>query len=278
MFRKSCNFPQQFELNLHHMSDSPTSASLHHKTIEHSGWVESQVTLDGPVSSDDLLQALGELPAGPESTVLGVDLFGTDKEIAGMEAVVKQAGITAPVTSVISSAPGCGGMQFAAATGIEPVPIILRDRISGYLIEGPGTRHCILGGLLPGNPEASREDQTRELFGTIEEALAFAGLSFEHVVRTWFYNDDILDWYPENAGQHGHRSAQSRRDSADGESRCRKIGAGRSPHSSHLFPAAMRRLRVWQRIQPRTRGFGFLLPPALHLGHGEHRARRSKRP
>ena len=197
MFRKSCNFPQQFELNLHHMSDSPTSASLHHKTIEHSGWVESQVTLDGPVSSDDLLQALGELPAGPESTVLGVDLFGTDKEIAGMEAVVKQAGITAPVTSVISSAPGCGGMQFAAATGIEPVPIILRDRISGYLIEGPGTRHCILGGLLPGNPEASREDQTRELFGTIEEALAFAGLSFEHVVRTWFYNEDILDWYRE---------------------------------------------------------------------------------
>ncbi len=200
MFRKSCNFPQQFGLDLHHMSDSTASASLHHKTIEHTGWVESQVTMDGPVSSDDLRQALGELPAGPESTVLGMDLFGTEAEIAGMEAIVKQAGILAPLTSVISSAPGRGGMQFAAATGTEPVPIVLRDRISGYLIEGPGTRHCFLGGLLPGNPGASREDQTRELLSTIEEALAFAGMSFEHVVRTWFYNEDILDWYGEFNG------------------------------------------------------------------------------
>jgi len=30
----------------------------------------------------------------------------------------------------------------------------------------------------------------------IEEALALAGLNFGHVVRTWFYNDKILDWYP----------------------------------------------------------------------------------
>lgn len=197
MFRKMRNFPQQFEFNLHHMSDSSTTASLQHRTVEHSGWVESQVTLEGPVSSDDLQQALGELPAGPESTVLGMDLFGTEAEIAEMVAIVKQVGILAPLTSVISSAPGRGGMQFAAATGIEPVPIVLRDRISGYLIEDSGIRHCFLGGLLPGNLEASRENQTRELFSMIEEALEMAGMSFEHVVRTWFYNENILDWYRE---------------------------------------------------------------------------------
>lgn len=177
------------------MSDSSCTSTLHHKTIEHSGWTESQVSIGAPVNSDDLLEALGQLPAGPESAVLGMDLFGTAAEIAKMDIAVKQAGIQAPVTSVISAAPGLGGMQFIAATGITPLPIVLGDRISGYLIEDAGTRHCFLGGLLPGNPEVPREAQTRDLFETIEEALAIAGMSFEHVVRTWFYNENILDWY-----------------------------------------------------------------------------------
>ena len=113
-----------------------------------------------------------------------------------MEEAVRLAGIAAPVTSVLSTAPCGGGMQFAAATGVKPKPLVLRDRVAGYLIEDAGASHCFLGGLKPGDPGASREHQTEEVFAMIEEALALAGLSFEHVVRTWFYNDKILDWYP----------------------------------------------------------------------------------
>ena len=127
---------------------------------------------------------------------MGVDLFGTAAEIAGMEEVVRLAGIAAPVTSVLSTSPHGGGMQFTAATGVEPTPLVLRDRVAGYLIEDSGTSHCFLGGLKPGDREASHEHQTEEVFSTIEEALALAGLNFGHVVRTWFYNDKILDWYP----------------------------------------------------------------------------------
>jgi len=131
-----------------------------------------------------------------EAMVLGVDLFGTGAEIAGMEEAVRLAGIAAPVTAVISSSPRGGGMQFTAATGCDPVPIILRDRLAGYLIEDSGAGRCFLGGLKPGDPRASREHQTGEVFAAIEEALALAGMGFEHVVRTWFYNENILDWYP----------------------------------------------------------------------------------
>lgn len=152
------------------------------------------MTLQGPVGPADLRQALQELPG--DATVLGIDLLGTAPQISDMEQIVKLAGIEAPVTAAISSSPGGGGLQFIAATGIVPVPLVLRDRIAGYLINDSGTSHCFLGGLRPGDAGASREDQTREVFQTIEEALALAGMSFEHVARTWFYNEDILAWYP----------------------------------------------------------------------------------
>ena len=180
-------------LNHAAMPNSPCSSSPQIKTIEHPGWLESHATLQGSASAEDLQQALKLLP---EANVLGVDLFGTAAEISGMEQAVKRAGIAAPVTSVISSSACGGGMQFAAATGVTPAPLVLRDRLCGYLIEGRGSSHCFLGGLLPGDPKASRGDQTQDAFGTIEETLALAGMGFEDVVRTWFYNERILEWYP----------------------------------------------------------------------------------
>jgi len=178
------------------MTDHPRSSSFHIKTTEHPGWVESHATIVGAAGAAEFLQARERLPGGMEATVLGVDLFGTAAEIAGMEEAVRLAGIAGPVTSVLSTAPCGGGVQFAAATGVKPAPIVLRDRVAGYLIEDSGASHCFLGGLKPGDPGASREHQAEEVFAAIEEALALAGLNFGHVVRTWFYNDKILDWYP----------------------------------------------------------------------------------
>ena len=197
MFRKIRDFIPLHELNRLGMSDYPRSTSLHIKTIEHPGWLESHATIAGTAGAAELLQAREKLPGGMGATVLGVDLFGTAVQTAGMEEVVKLAGIKAPVTSVISTAPCGGGMQLMAATGAEPAPLVLRDRVVGYLIEDSGASHCFLGGLRPGDPGASREQQTEEVFSTIEEALALAGLNFGHVVRTWFYNEKILDWYLE---------------------------------------------------------------------------------
>jgi len=176
------------------MPDYP--CSLHIKTIEHPGWLESHATIAGTAGAAEFLQARERLPGGMEAAVMGVDLFGTAEEVAGMEKAVRLAGIAAPVTSVLSSSPCGGGMQFTAATGVKPAPLVLRDRVAGYLVEDSGSSHCFLGGLKPGDPKATRERQAEEVFAAIEEALALAGLNFGHVVRTWFYNDKILDWYP----------------------------------------------------------------------------------
>ena len=52
-------------------------------------------------------------------------------------------------------------------------------------------------GITPPDLKKSRGEQASEIFEEIERLLAQDGLTFAHVVRTWFYNDNINDWYAE---------------------------------------------------------------------------------
>ena len=54
-----------------------------------------------------------------------------------------------------------------------------------------------LARILPIDMCRSRTEQTREVFERMEAALQDEGMTFAHVVRTWFYLDDILTWYRE---------------------------------------------------------------------------------
>ena len=52
-------------------------------------------------------------------------------------------------------------------------------------------------GIQPPDTQKSRGEQTYELFLRMEKMLAAHGMTFTNVVRTWFYNDNINDWYAE---------------------------------------------------------------------------------
>lgn len=52
-------------------------------------------------------------------------------------------------------------------------------------------------GITPPDLSKPRGEQATEIFGEIERILAEHGLTFANVVRTWFYNDNINDWYAE---------------------------------------------------------------------------------
>ena len=52
-------------------------------------------------------------------------------------------------------------------------------------------------GITPPDLTKPRGEQATEIFGEIERLLAQDGLTFANVVRTWFYNDNINDWYAE---------------------------------------------------------------------------------
>jgi enamine deaminase RidA (YjgF/YER057c/UK114 family) len=59
-------------------------------------------------------------------------------------------------------------------------------------------------GLYASRVKASRSDQTRQVFDSLVSLLESVGMGMEHVLRTWFYLDDILDWYGEFGSVRNH--------------------------------------------------------------------------
>jgi enamine deaminase RidA (YjgF/YER057c/UK114 family) len=53
----------------------------------------------------------------------------------------------------------------------------------------------LLTNVTSGFPEATKAVQTRVVLERMEAALGLLGLSFNDVVRTWFFLDEILRWY-----------------------------------------------------------------------------------
>ncbi len=101
------------------------------------------------------------------------------------------------------------GIQVQALAGHDIHPVRLAGQTVGAVYEDEWARHCVLSGLQPADAGASRAAQAEATFTRMEQALAAAGMSFAHVYRTWFYLDDILDWYGEfncvrNAFFHRH--------------------------------------------------------------------------
>jgi enamine deaminase RidA (YjgF/YER057c/UK114 family) len=156
--------------------------------IEHPGWTESHLSLPG--GAGGLGDGLAALPGG--ATVVLADAFGSAGEISAIETACRASGILAPVTRVLSTASGCGGLQLVAASGCP----VTRVEGGGFVVEGPEARHFFHGGIEPTNAAAPHEEQAESVFFQMERALDAAGMSFSDVVRTWFYNDRILDWYP----------------------------------------------------------------------------------
>lgn len=73
----------------------------------------------------------------------------------------------------------------------------LGERAVGSVFEDGDARHCLLAGIGPVHVTASEGAQTAETFALLGQALEDAGFAFEDLVRTWFYNRDILAWYDE---------------------------------------------------------------------------------
>ncbi|MEI8233831.1 MAG: hypothetical protein WCH57_04005 [Verrucomicrobiota bacterium] len=74
-------------------------------------------------------------------------------------------------------------------------PIVDGGRAVGVRHESADATYCFLEEIVPADLRASGEAQTVSVFETIERILHAEGMTFGHLVRTWFYLDKILDWY-----------------------------------------------------------------------------------
>jgi enamine deaminase RidA (YjgF/YER057c/UK114 family) len=71
----------------------------------------------------------------------------------------------------------------------------LNGRFVGSVFEDDYARYCRLGSLLPTDLSRPRDEQACEVLELMEAGLRAADMEFSHVLRTWFYSDDILSWY-----------------------------------------------------------------------------------
>jgi enamine deaminase RidA (YjgF/YER057c/UK114 family) len=75
-------------------------------------------------------------------------------------------------------------------------------RVVGSWFEDSCARYCRLAGLLPADASAAKESQTSDILGQMDTVLQSGRMQFSNVIRTWFYNADILSWYrPFNAAR-----------------------------------------------------------------------------
>ncbi|MBI5766432.1 MAG: hypothetical protein HZA93_01455 [Verrucomicrobia bacterium] len=148
----------------------------------------------------DAFRRLEAQLAARDAELLSVMLYGSLAARDQVERAMRQAlGETQwPVTWIEgASCDGSplAGVQVFAVSGREVTRVRLGNRIVGSVYEDEGARHCLLGGLGPTARTLGAPAQVQQTFGNLEWALDQAGFELADVVRTWFYNDDILAWY-----------------------------------------------------------------------------------
>jgi len=215
------------------ISQCPADPPATLRKIEHPGWTECHTTLPISVATNacrDLCKSskialnrtclqrksffgrresrlfeevscgikLDPFPDGFPTAFLNVHAFGDQERLASVHSELQAGDIQVPETALLQEPGIPGGIQITTISGIDSTPLFGKNgRFIGRYFEDSDAKYCVLGGVRPTHPEASRGAQTTDVLEAIQCAMTEAGMHFRDVVRTWFYNHDILDWYGE---------------------------------------------------------------------------------
>jgi len=173
-------------------------------SIKRSGLKELFITAS-PNANRELSPLINRLARNlqeQDAKVVKMDLFGTDDAfIECTNSMERQFGqINWPVTYIDGDTrlgEKAAGLQIHAVSGVPVETIYHNDHPIGCMFEDEFARYCILGNIHPNNISTSQEEQARQTFENMEKGLKLAGMGMGNIVRTWFFNRNILDWYRE---------------------------------------------------------------------------------
>jgi enamine deaminase RidA (YjgF/YER057c/UK114 family) len=148
----------------------------------------------------EMFQELSEFIAQKKANIISQYIFGGCRFYEhGMKAL-KEACNTVdwPVTWIQGD--GCSGenitaTQLVAMEAADVRPIAYHGRVVGFFYEDQAASYCHLSNLLPEDASVSRSAQSRAVFEMMQEILGLVGMDFKHVIRTWLYLNDLLNWY-----------------------------------------------------------------------------------
>ena len=152
----------------------------------------------GNESAQSLFLRMADAVRERKAHVISQEVFGIpDKDEAGKEMLKNSFGrIDAPVTWLEDGhAANLCGAHLRAISGTTIKRLKLDGRIVGSVFEDDYAQYCQLGGLLPELKHISPVDQAAGIFAQMDAVLKTTGMKFSNVLRTWFYNNNILDWY-----------------------------------------------------------------------------------
>lgn len=148
-------------------------------------------------SGPDELSVFDDFPPASGEMVAQMVFGGCDFEQA---ARARMNGAAWPVLWVqgdVCPENSLSGTQAFTIHGRPVYRIMLGGRVVGSLWSDADADYCLLAGVLPADPAEPRGSQTISCLQQIETALHHADMDFSHVVRTWFFLDELLAWYDE---------------------------------------------------------------------------------
>jgi enamine deaminase RidA (YjgF/YER057c/UK114 family) len=89
------------------------------------------------------------------------------------------------------------GVYIFAVSGIEVKHLFNNGKIVGSYFQTAEADFCFLGGLYSDPAISIPGKQTENILVLADNLLHQVGLSYDNTIRTWFYLDNILDWYNE---------------------------------------------------------------------------------
>jgi enamine deaminase RidA (YjgF/YER057c/UK114 family) len=155
-------------------------------------------TPQGDESPGSLFQRVGRAVHEMGGQVVSVEVLGTSagdrKDLEILTESLDGTGV--PVGWVENSrVDNLYGVHLWVVKGTPVERLELHGRRVGSLFEDDYARYCRVVGLLPADGSLPRPAQAGEILRQMEDVLALGGMQLSHVLRTWFYNDNILAWY-----------------------------------------------------------------------------------
>jgi len=154
-------------------------------------------------SPDSLFHRVAEAVHQVDGKIVSVEALGLSAADRGSLQVLIDAvgGTNVPLGWVENSrTDNLYGVFVWAVSGTPVQPLSFDGHRMGSVFDDGLVQYCRLAGLLPLDVRVAKPDQAAAVFGQMDSLLADAGMAFSDVLRTWFYNDDILGWYREFNG------------------------------------------------------------------------------
>jgi len=166
------------------------------------GLVEASITvhMDGETGLRELLEEARDEVAALGLTVLRQNVFGTSARHGAAPMILREifGHVDWPVTWMEegdSLGERLTGTRLYAVGGADVRRLRQSDQVVASVFADPYAEYCHVGGVVGLDLTADRQVQTRQVFERMEDVLGLGGMAFRHLVRTWFYNDRILEWY-----------------------------------------------------------------------------------